>query len=232
MNRYKPVGWRMESMRHSLAAKGVKTKEKPYFIKEPYGLPFELTEKDKFRKLPGYDRAHADKLMREEKYEELDAYEDMYIDDPEAKKHFKERFEQVEAEAAEGYEKAEAKKHSMAGKDLELKDIGQYTGTEGYHKLTQFTKTVGTDGIAYLEDSGYAWFVTDQVIALEGDLPKGTDKSFLAVKLKVNPDHTAVATIEDGNGKVLRKQEYKYTDAKKDLVLYYQGGVLMLSGEY
>jgi len=25
------------------------TKKKPYFISEPYGLPFELTEKDKFR---------------------------------------------------------------------------------------------------------------------------------------------------------------------------------------
>ena len=25
-------------------------KNKPYYIKEPFGLPFELTEKDKFRR--------------------------------------------------------------------------------------------------------------------------------------------------------------------------------------
>lgn len=27
--------------------------KKVYYIKEPYGLPFELTEKDKFKKLGG-----------------------------------------------------------------------------------------------------------------------------------------------------------------------------------
>lgn len=31
-------------------------KYKPYFISEPYGHPFELTEKDKFRKLGSNDK--------------------------------------------------------------------------------------------------------------------------------------------------------------------------------
>jgi hypothetical protein len=30
--------------------------KKPYYIKEPFGLPFELTEKDKFRKIEGMNK--------------------------------------------------------------------------------------------------------------------------------------------------------------------------------
>ena len=46
----KGSGWHDEPVRHSLAMRGVKTtNKKPLYIKEPFGLPFELTEKDKFR---------------------------------------------------------------------------------------------------------------------------------------------------------------------------------------
>ncbi len=115
--------------------------------------------------------------------------------------------------------------------DLELKDLGQYYGTTAYHKISPFGKTVGTDGVAYILKNGYHWFVSDMVIVINMK-PKLKKEPFLVVNLKVNPDKSAVATVEDGNNKVLYKQEYKYTDAKRDLKLFLTNDVLMLAGEY
>ena len=115
--------------------------------------------------------------------------------------------------------------------NLELNEIDMFSGTERYHKLTPFTKTVGTDGIAYIMNNGYAWFVTDVIIALE---TKGivNNEPFLSIKLKVTKNKTATVTVDDGNGKIVYKQKYTYTDAKKDLTLFLADEVLMLSKEY
>lgn len=116
--------------------------------------------------------------------------------------------------------------------DLELKDIGQFSGSEEYHKINPFNPNQkGTDGIRYLEENGYGWFVSDMAVAI-GMKPNLRNEEFLSIKLKVNPDKSALATIDDGNGHVLYKQEYQYTDAKKDLKLFYRDNVMMLPGEY
>jgi hypothetical protein len=39
-------------------------------------------------------------------------------------------------------------------------------------------------------------------------------------------------TIDDGNGNMLYTQDYDYTDAKRELKLYYTDGVILLPGEY
>ena len=111
-------------------------------------------------------------------------------------------------------------------KDLDLKSLGHFTGSMTY---TNVMGVKCTEGIVYIMKSGYSWFVTDMVVMINA---KFKDEEFLSVKLKVNDDNTAKATIEDGNGKVFYTQEYKYTDAKKDLTLFCTNNVLMLSGEY
>lgn len=117
--------------------------------------------------------------------------------------------------------------------DLELKELGMYNGTEQYHGLMGIQVT---DGIKYIMDNGYSWFVTDMtavIICSEKEYPKVHEhKDFLSIKLKVTGDK-ATSTIEDGNGGVLYTQEYEYTNAKvKELTLYFIDGVLLLSGEY
>jgi len=88
-----------------------------------------------------------------------------------------------------------------------------------------------TDGIKYIVENGYSWFITDMIVILKND-PKVLKESFCAVKLEVK-DGVADAVITDGNNKILYSQHYKYTDAKiKDLLLYYIDGVLLYSGEY
>ena len=114
----------------------------------------------------------------------------------------------------------------MRKDDLELKDLGQYYGTQGYVRVLGVNVT---DGIGYIMNNGYSWFVTDMIAVLRMKIKE----PFCSVKLKVNKEKkTAVATIDDGNGKILYTQEYDYTDAKRDLELFFINDVLMLMREY
>ena len=109
--------------------------------------------------------------------------------------------------------------------DTELRQLDGFNGTENYHK--DYLGVLVTDGVRYIIDNGYGWLVSDAIVIIK-EL-KGED--FLVVKLKVN-DTEGVMTVEDGNGRIFHTQNYQYTDAKRDLTLYFQNNVLMLSGEY
>jgi len=113
--------------------------------------------------------------------------------------------------------------------DLELKDLGHFRGTEQYHRIPLFKSNL-TDGIMYLVDSGYSWFVTDVLAVLEHeDSVKGQE--FVCVKLKLN-DSKAQMEVSDGNENILYTQDYTYTEAKKELTLFFTNGVLLLNSEY
>jgi len=109
--------------------------------------------------------------------------------------------------------------------DLTLKDLNQYYGTENYYKVLQANVT---DGINYIMRNGYSWFVTDFLIVAGF---RFKEQEFLSVKLKLNGSK-GLMEVTDGNNNILYTQEYKYTDAKTELNLFYTNGVLMLSGEY
>jgi hypothetical protein len=110
--------------------------------------------------------------------------------------------------------------------DLELKDLGQFYGTTQYHK--GFLNVNYTDGVDYISQNGYSWLVTDAVAVIKTKLK---NEKFLEVKLIVH-DTNAVMIITDGNDKILYKQHHKFTDAKRNLTLFFADNVLMLSSEY
>lgn len=103
-----------------------------------------------------------------------------------------------------------------------------FFGTENYYDV--FGVTV-TDGIKYVMSNGYSWCISDVCVLLKLN-EKLKTQEFVSVKLKVLSDKKAVITYEDGNNKILFKQEYGYTDALVDLTLFYTNNVLMLSSEY
>ncbi len=111
--------------------------------------------------------------------------------------------------------------------DLDLKDLDSYHGTERYYK--GFMGVLYTDGVYYISENGYSWFVTDAIAEIKTRLSK---EGFLSITLNVNKDKTALLRISDGNNKILYSQTYKYTDARKNLNLFYADNVLMLSSEY
>jgi hypothetical protein len=113
--------------------------------------------------------------------------------------------------------------------NLNCPEIDQFTGSEHYYR------EIGglvTDGVKYVMACGYSWFVTDSlcVIAFKSQVRR---EPFLVVQLKLDPKkpHEATVTIDDGNGNSLYRQRYGYTDAKRDLKLYFENGVLMLPSE-
>jgi hypothetical protein len=118
--------------------------------------------------------------------------------------------------------------------DKELKALYQFNGTEKYYK---YFGVLITDGIVYIMNNGYNWFVSDTIITIlssERIQKYLKNENFLSIKLKVDLNNkTAKVTIEDGNNNVLDYMLYSYTDAKiEELVLFYCNGVLMLANEY
>ena len=79
-------------------------------------------------------------------------------------------------------------------------------------------------------ESGYSWFVTDALAVIEHcSFTKSNE--FLCIKLLLNEGKGRMV-ITDGNDKKLYSQEYEFTDAQKELKLFWTGNVLMLSNEY
>ena len=113
--------------------------------------------------------------------------------------------------------------------DLELKDLSQYYGTQHYYNV--FGVKV-TDGVKYVMDNGYSWFVTDSVAVIRCK-PEVRREEFLTVELRLSEeaDHEADLIITDGNENTLYRQHYRFTDAKRDLKLYFENGVLLLPSE-
>ena len=85
--------------------------------------------------------------------------------------------------------------------DLELKELGQFIGSESYHC---YLCSKLTDGIVYVMHNGYSWFVTDALAIIRLD-KRLLAEPFLAVKLKLKADlknpewHAADLIITDGN---------------------------------
>ncbi len=113
------------------------------------------------------------------------------------------------------------------GVDLELKNIGQYYGSE---TLYQSRWGRYTEGVKYVMDNGYAWFVNDALIAINSK-PSLHGQPFLVIWLKLKEGPTAYMVIDDGNGHILYTQDYVMTDAKVPVKLYYENRVMMLPGE-
>jgi hypothetical protein len=111
--------------------------------------------------------------------------------------------------------------------DLELKELDQFIGTEGYLGVMGANCT---DGVAYVMRNGYSWFVTD-FIAVAKTHEKVKTEEFVCVDLKLDGTK-AKMKVTDGNDNKLYEQDYDYTDAKRELKLFYTNNVLMLAREY
>ena len=113
--------------------------------------------------------------------------------------------------------------------DKSLKDLDSFNGTIDYTNSGLY-RTKLTDGVVYIMSNGYSWFVTDVLAVIETkEILK--NEPFLSIKLKLENDKGKMI-ITNGNNKVFYTQDYDYTDAQKELQLYWTNEVLMLSREY
>lgn len=114
--------------------------------------------------------------------------------------------------------------------DLNCPEIEQFTATEQYYR------EIGglvTDGVKYVMACGYTWLITDCLCVIHNK-PKLKRQPFLVIKLTLSnkKPNEATLTIDDGDNRLLYSQHYNYTDAEKNIKLYFQNGVLMLPSEY
>ena len=115
----------------------------------------------------------------------------------------------------------------MLSKTKILNGLAQYTGTENYWKndLLSFRYT---DGVKYLWESCEAYWL---LIAISSHR---RTESFQFWNLKVNPDNSAILTMQEDSGEpMLVNQEIKYTDFPlSEIQLYLIDGILLLPSEY
>lgn len=111
--------------------------------------------------------------------------------------------------------------------DLKLKDLQHFKGTQKYVNVMGANVT---DGVTYIMQNGYSWFITDFIVIAKMKA-KLKREEFLSVKLKLN-GQKAFMIVTDGNENKLYTQKYDYTSAKKEIQLFFIANVLMLSSEY
>jgi hypothetical protein len=123
--------------------------------------------------------------------------------------------------------------------DLKLAGLPQFTGTESHARVMG---ALLTDGVRYVMENGYSWFVTD-FLAIAKFSTKLKAEPFCTVELIIDaariaeisgttPDTKAVMLVTDGNYKTLYRQNYDATDAKAGFKMFFTDNVLMLASEY
>ena len=122
----------------------------------------------------------------------------------------------------------------MLTKQEILNTIPQFYGTEAYYRWSPiFGNFLLTDGAKFIAEECGAYWLVD---LFASHLPSYKDEGFAVLYLKVK-DGKAVAQIEDGNGKVLKKQKIEYTDFPLDQIVLYccpqdDQFVILLPSEY
>jgi hypothetical protein len=116
---------------------------------------------------------------------------------------------------------------------LSKSDLCQFTGTEQWYRHQFVRKVLFTDGVKYVADKVGAYWLIDE-IALSQEYESAVEsEEFQCWKLKVNQDHTATLTCEDGNGNAVYTKPIPFTDFPMDEIqLYYTNNTLLLPSEY
>ena len=122
---------------------------------------------------------------------------------------------------------------SNAKYSLNKHDLRQFTGSEFWYQHPFAKSITYTDGVKHVAEQGGAYWLVHDIVIAQKTVPAVAAESFQFWKLKVNPDHSAILTCEDGNGNVVYRNDLNFTDFPLDEVtLYFTNNVLLLPSEY
>lgn len=117
---------------------------------------------------------------------------------------------------------------------LDINKLNQFSGTDGYHKLT-LGDTLCTDGVAYLARAGRCYWLIDAIASYQHD-PKIKAIPFQLWTFTLHPSKGVAGLItmqEDTDAPILVSQKLEYTDFQlPEIKLYLIDGILLLPGEY
>lgn len=120
----------------------------------------------------------------------------------------------------------------MSQKTLTKEDLSQFTGTEQWYRHGIARNVLYTDGAKHVAESGGAYWLLDE-IALAQSIRQVAAEAFQVWKLKVNPDHSATLTCDDGDSNIRFMKHIEFTDFPlEEIAIYFTDKVIMLPSEY
>jgi hypothetical protein len=112
-------------------------------------------------------------------------------------------------------------------------NLKQFTGSENWYRHGLNRNVTFTDGGKFVAEEGGAYWLLDTIAICQRHEPKVSAEEFQVWKLKVNADHTATLTCEDGNDNVVYTQKIPFTDFPLDeITFFFANGVIHLPSEY
>lgn len=120
----------------------------------------------------------------------------------------------------------------MSQKTLTKEDLSQFTGTEQWYRHGIARNVLYTDGAKHVAESGGAYWLLDE-IAFAQSIRQVAAEAFQVWKLKVNPDHSATLTCDDGDSNIRFMKHIEFTDFPlEEIAIYFTDKVIMLPSEY
>ena len=118
-------------------------------------------------------------------------------------------------------------------KTLTKADLAHFTGTETWYRHSFVRKVLYTEGVLHVAEAGGAYWLLDELALAQVHTPAVAGEPFQVWTLKVNKDHTAMLTCEDGNKKVVFTKRIEFTDFPLDEIsLWFTDNVILLPSEY
>jgi len=120
----------------------------------------------------------------------------------------------------------------MSSKTLRASDLAQFTGSECWYRHPLYPSITYTVGAQYVAEAGGAYWLLDAIVSHQRDACVRSEP-FQVWTLRVEPDHSAVLTCEDGDHGLITSQAIAFTDFPlPEITLWLQNEVIFLPSEY
>lgn len=117
-------------------------------------------------------------------------------------------------------------------KTLTKSDLIQFTGSETWYRHAMVRDVLYTDGVKYVAETASAYWLIDEIAFAKRFDKLLAAEEFQCWTLKVNSDHTATLTCEDGDGRAVFTKAIKYTDFPlEEISFYFTNNVILLPSE-
>ncbi len=119
-------------------------------------------------------------------------------------------------------------------KTLDAADLRQFTGSENWYRHGVNRSILFTDGAKYLAEHGGAYWLLDQIALAQRHDTRLAGEEFQLWKLVVDQeDDSAELTCDDGNGRILYREDIEFTDFPlPEVTLYFCNNTILLPSEY
>ena len=119
-------------------------------------------------------------------------------------------------------------------KTLTASDLRQFTGSENWYRHGLVRDVLYTDGAKYLAEHGEAYWLLDEIAFAQRHDTRLAAEEFQLWKLIVDQeDDSAVLTCDDGNGRILWREDIPFTDFPlPEVTLYFCNNTILLPREY